>query len=84
MVQVGDSFITVDEDIGQHVVNYYETLFTVDDSLSTDYSLLDCFSWNLVTDDQNNMLVATLSEEEIHDAVFGLDASSSLGPDGFG
>lgn len=79
-----DSFITLELEIGHHIVAYYERLFAKDDRLSQDFSILNNFSWPAITDDQNLLLTATPSLEEICDAVFGLDASSSPGPDGFG
>lgn len=40
-IQVGDTFITVGEEIGQHMVSFYETLFIVDTTLNSDFSILD-------------------------------------------
>lgn len=81
-MQVGTSFITVDADISQHAVHYYENLFKEDHSLLQDYSILDNFNWNKVLDMQNLLLTSIPSDEEIRDVVFRLDASSAPGLDG--
>lgn len=83
-IQVGDGFITVDVEIGNHVTAYYENLFKADALLSTDYLALDSFGWNTVSTTQNLILTSIPSNEEVREAVFGLDGSSSPGPDGFG
>lgn len=84
MIQVDNRFITMDADIGSHVADYYEKLFSADNTLSSNFSPLDDFNWGYVSEDQNYYLTSTPSEEEIRDAIFGLDASSSPGLDGFG
>lgn len=45
--------------------------------------MLDTFGLNYVSEDQNQLLVSSSLEDEIHDAIFGLDASSSPGPNDF-
>lgn len=66
------------------MVNYYEKLFTADSTLQQDFSILDGFTWSLLFSDQNALLTATPSAEDIRDAIFSLDPDSSLGPDNFG
>lgn len=44
MVQVGDYFITLDSAIGQHVVFYYQQLFSRDTNLLSDFSFLNHFN----------------------------------------
>lgn len=81
---MGDTLITIEEEIGQHIVTYYDNFFTEDDNLFSDCSILDFFDWNLVSDAQNVSLTAMPSVEEVRDAVFGLDSTNAPGPDGFG
>lgn len=83
-VQVGDNFISLTSKIGHHVVSYYKDLFAKANHTSQDFSILRDFSWNTIWEEQNSLLTATPSLDEIRDAVLGLDASSSPGPDGFG
>lgn len=83
-IQVGNCFITLDNEIGAHVVAYYERLFAKDQDLSSDYSILNSFSWPTISPNHNLLLRATPSHDEIRSAVFGLEASSSPGPDGLG
>lgn len=81
---MGDTLIKVVEEIDQHIVSYYGNLFAEDAFLSTDYSILDSFDWNLVSDAQNFILTAMPSVEEVRDAVFDLDSTNTPGPDSFG
>lgn len=83
-VQVENSFINVESEIGQHVVNYYKKLFAKDDTLDTNFGCLQKISWSQVSSDQNSLLKANPSQEEVRLAAFGLDPASSPGPDGFG
>lgn len=73
----------MDANIAHHVVSYYENIFKEDASLSQDYSILDSFNWNKVLEHQNLLLTMIPSDDEICEAIFGLDGSSSPGPDGF-
>lgn len=82
-MEVGDSFITIETEIGHHIVSFFETLFKADNSLSTDYSFLDSLDWKKASDEQN-LLLTSIPSDEIREAVLGLDALSALGPDGFG
>lgn len=50
----------------------------------TQLSILDSFDWHKVSHDQNLILTAVHSAEEVKDAVFGLYSSRSPGADGFG
>lgn len=52
-------------------------------TLSHDYSVINNFLWNQVSEDQNCLVTALPSHEEIHDAIFGLDPAASPSPDGF-
>lgn len=63
------------------MVDYYEKLFKEDVSLLQDFSVLDSFTWNSLSPDQNSLLMATPSHDEIQEAAFGLDPASSSGPD---
>lgn len=59
-------------------------MFKADALLSIDFSILDGFNWNTVFAPQNLILTAIPLDEKIKDVVFGLDGSSSPGPDNFG
>jgi hypothetical protein len=65
------------------VVDYYKSLFGFEEKL--DINLANDF-WNvedLVSVEQNCLLDAIFSENEIRDAVFGSYAEGAPGPDGF-
>lgn len=83
-IQVENGFITIDVEIGGHVTTYYEKFFKEDSTLSTNYLILESFDWNKVSHDQNLILTAAPLNDEVREAVFGLDGSNSPKPDGFG
>lgn len=82
-VHVGEQFLTVAANIGQHIVHYYTKLFERDSSLHGDYSILHNFNWQHVSTNQSQYLTASPSIDEVRNAVFGLDPSSSPGQDSF-
>lgn len=49
MVQVGDYLYTVEVEIGTHIFSYYECLFTANSTLVSDFTVLDGFTWGLVS-----------------------------------
>ncbi|KAL8502776.1 hypothetical protein ACS0TY_021767 [Phlomoides rotata] len=74
-----DSVVIVD-----HVINYYTELFTISDSSTFDANILESFIHPVMTSEDNNMIMVVPSADEIKALVFGMDSSSSPGPDGFG
>jgi hypothetical protein len=65
------------------VVEYYKNIFGKEDRL--EISLMDSF-WDpedLVSNEENDMLDAPFTEDEIKEAVFGSYAEGALGLDGF-
>ncbi|KAL8529269.1 hypothetical protein ACS0TY_006627 [Phlomoides rotata] len=72
------------EAIGAHVVIYYSELFSARVGGPQDYSILDEFITPVISEVHNLSLVAIPTDEEIKQAVFGMDSSSAPGPDGFG
>lgn len=45
---------------------------------------MENFACATVSEDQNSLITATPSQDEVRIAVFALDSASSPGPDGFG
>jgi len=63
--------------------NFYKSLFGYEDKLDIH---LDTSFWedsDKVTDEENEILAAPLSEEDIKTAIFGSYADGAPGPDGF-
>jgi hypothetical protein len=82
-LQDGDTVITSQEQISEHVVNYYNNLFCTNTVLQ-DSLLAEEVIPNLVNDDINALLTVLPSYSEIKAAVFALNKDSAPGPDGFG
>ncbi|KAL8524002.1 hypothetical protein ACS0TY_013819 [Phlomoides rotata] len=70
--------------IADLVVQFYTELFTAQDQTTYDDSFLGAFIHPIVDATENDTLIALPSVEEIRRAVFDMEPSSSLGPDGFG
>ncbi|KAH0716616.1 hypothetical protein KY290_012894 [Solanum tuberosum] len=68
------------EAIAEGVVHFYQNLFTHEPS-TNDYSALSCIE-SCISDDDNNMINASLSLQEVTDTVFSTDTNSSPGLDG--
>ncbi|KAI9168887.1 hypothetical protein LWI28_003367 [Acer negundo] len=70
--------------IRDHIISYYSGLFSSDVSrVGRDLSIVDDVIPSLVTAAENAFLTSVPSADDIHDAVFAMDAASALGPDGF-
>lgn len=63
------------------VVDYFKSLYAASPP-DEDFSFCNLIP-SIVTDDDNNSLTKAPSESEITNAVFSMDPTSSLGPDGF-
>ncbi|KAM1078104.1 hypothetical protein ACFX19_025815 [Malus domestica] len=70
-------------DISQHVVTYFQDLFSADSSV-TDTGLVARIIPKVVTATENESLLAIPTPDEIFETLKSMDHSSSPGPDGFG
>jgi hypothetical protein len=82
-LQDGETVITNQEQISEHVVNYYKNLFSTNIVLQ-DSRLAEEVIPNLVTEEVNALLTVLPSHIEIKAAFFSLNKDSAPGPDGFG
>ncbi|KAL8514475.1 hypothetical protein ACS0TY_013549 [Phlomoides rotata] len=69
--------------ISDSVVQVYTELFTAQDQVTYDDSVLGAFIHPVVDTAENDALIALPSVEEIRQAFFDMEPSSSLGPNGF-
>jgi hypothetical protein len=79
----GETVITSQNLISEHIVSYYKKLFC-SNSVLQDSLLAEEVIPPLVTDDINALLTVLPSHLEIKSAVFALNRDSAPGPDGFG
>ncbi|KAM1304224.1 hypothetical protein ACFX2F_021920 [Malus domestica] len=70
-------------DISQHVITYFQDLFSADSSV-TDTGLVARIIPKVVTATENESLLAIPTPDEIFETLKSMDHSSSPGPDGFG
>jgi hypothetical protein len=82
-LQVGETVITDQNQISEHVINFYKDLFCTNIVLQ-DSLLAEEVIPSLVTEDINAVLTMLPSHAEIKNAVFALNKDSAPGPDGFG
>ncbi|KAK9928747.1 hypothetical protein M0R45_025867 [Rubus argutus] len=82
-LRVGSIILHDNELISAQVVQQFKKAFTQDTSISN-IGLVEKIIPHLVTNDENLMLLALPSMEEITTTVKSMDAYSSPGPDGFG
>ncbi|XP_062008504.1 uncharacterized protein LOC133725310 [Rosa rugosa] len=82
-IKVGSQVLQSHDQIASHVVQHFSSLFTKDESI-TNTGLVERVIPALVTEEENLMLAASPSIEEIRGAVMGMDGFSAPGPDGFG
>ncbi|KAK6126689.1 hypothetical protein DH2020_039569 [Rehmannia glutinosa] len=82
---VVDDMLTEDRQlIRNHILSFYEKLFSEQIHPGMDYSMVDEMIQTTVTDVENNFLCAIPSDEEIKEAIFGMSPDSAPRPDGFG
>jgi len=82
LLKDGDEVLTSKEDIESHVLHYFTNIF----STSSEYvenDLLDKYIPLKVSDEDNDMLTAIPSSEEVKHAVFDLNGDAAPGPDGY-
>jgi ribonuclease HI len=82
-LQDGETVITDQNQISEHVVNFYKNLFCANVVLQ-DSSLAENVIPSLVSEETNAILTMLPSHSEIKAAVFALNKDSAPGPDGFG
>ncbi|GAU35943.1 hypothetical protein TSUD_394910 [Trifolium subterraneum] len=82
-LQDGEHVLLDQNQISDHIVNYYKNMFCSNTVLQ-DSLLADDVIPKLVTDEVNDILTMLPSHEEIKAVVFALNKDSAPGPDGFG
>ncbi|XP_062020822.1 uncharacterized protein LOC133737235 [Rosa rugosa] len=81
-LQVGGNLLTDPQDIANHVVEFYKSLYATDVAPSGVVDFCKVIP-SFVSEDDNSVLVSIPTAEEIRHVVFSMDPSSSPGPDGF-
>ena len=69
--------------IKDHIKDFYKKLFSENRENSPNYGIIKDVIPDLVTAEDNCLLVVTPPNEEIRKEIFSLDPNSALGPDGF-
>ncbi|XP_070049720.1 uncharacterized protein [Nicotiana tomentosiformis] len=69
-----------ESEIAQAAINHFQEIFN-HGAGSNDFSALECINPR-VTDEENEMLTALPTLEEIRESIFSIDLTSALGPDG--
>ena len=82
LLHANGSLLTEPMEIKNHMLEYFENLFSSSNNI-TNTNLVQSVIPSLITQDDNDILSAIPSWEEIKKAVFSLDPSSAPGPDGF-
>ena len=82
MLRDGDRDLTDTVEMGSHAVTYYSSLYRSEQPC-IQTGLIDRVVPQLVTDEENDLLVALPSEDEIKQAIFAMNPHSAPGPDGF-
>ena len=76
LVYNSDTVITAPEDIEVHVLNYFTSIFSIDnDCVQND--MLDCCVPCLVSEEENHRLFRLHLRDEIKDVVFGLNGENA-------
>jgi hypothetical protein len=82
-LQDGELVITEPSDIEGHIINYFQSIFTVANNCIQNDLISETIP-SLVSVDENGMLLQIPQREEIKDAVFALNGDGAPGPDGYG
>ncbi|XP_019432864.1 PREDICTED: uncharacterized protein LOC109339802 [Lupinus angustifolius] len=83
MLKEGERCLSNQEDIANHVLNYYTDLFSSPNNTSPN-DLIQQVIPTLVSEDENSMLTGIPSRHEIKMDVFAMNGEGAPGPDGFG
>jgi hypothetical protein len=79
-----DNGVAVNSDrLKCHITNYYKNLFGIPEQ--TEITLMDDQIHDIpqVSDEENEILIADFTENEVKEAVFKMEHNKSPGPDGF-
>lgn len=79
-LRCGDAWVEGVQEIKETVTNHFQEIYS--DSFSN-RPRLDGLHFNQISAEDNLMLAASFSEEEIREAVWSCDGGKSPGPDGF-
>ncbi|XP_057811679.1 uncharacterized protein LOC131025918 [Salvia miltiorrhiza] len=71
------------ETIQHHIIDFFSNLFKEEGQVHVERVLLEAIIDQYVSDEQNDNLTGIPDDDEITASVFGMDANSSPGPDGF-
>jgi len=82
MLKDGEEVLTSKEDIECHVLQYFTDIFSAA-SKCVENDLPEKYIPRKVTDEDNAMLTAIPSEEEVKHVVFDLNGDAAPGPDGY-
>lgn len=82
LLKHGDEVYTSIEDIETHVLSYFTNNFSPTQEYTVN-DLPDRYIPHCVTSEDNNMLTALPSADEVKHAVFDLSADAAPGPDGY-
>lgn len=82
LLKNGEELLNTNDDIENHVLYYFTNIFSANVRY-VENDLPNKFIPNLVTAEENNMLTALPSFEDVKKAVFDLDGDAAPGPDGF-
>ncbi|KAF1871994.1 hypothetical protein Lal_00012213 [Lupinus albus] len=83
LLKEGDHFLTNNDEILSHVLNYFTNIFASSNIISNN-GLVQSVIPKLVFADDNLMLSSILSDVEIKSAVFAMNGEGAPGSDGFG
>lgn len=78
-LQVGNTLITNNKDIIDHITSYFENLFTSNEGIVQDQRFVDGVIPNLVDEGSNVMLTMLPSSLEIKNIVFALNKDGAPG-----
>ncbi|XP_057790987.1 uncharacterized protein LOC131008105 [Salvia miltiorrhiza] len=82
-LSIEDSMVYDQNIISNHIVDYFSKLFQEEHHDDLEMAAIEWVIDPVVDDVHNGLLIRVPNEDEITAAVFGMEASSSPGPDGF-
>ena len=82
-LQDGDKEISGDVALKQHITSYYKSLFgsTEDPTITLDSSRVEDIPQ--ISSEENDLLTADFTMEEVKEAIFQMEQNKAPGPDGF-
>lgn len=83
LIDSDNSIISTQEDLENHITNYFSRLFTSQNSTADDISNISNVVNQGVTQSINDFLDTPFTDEEIKKALFDIQPSKASGPDGF-